>query len=170
MVGAAMRSRSDYIAHYRTEGLTPIPLHGLVSGACTCTTGDKCTSAGKHPRIKRQDALDATEQHWAHWLKTWPDMNIGILTGSDTGVFVLDVDPRHGGDESLKTLEAAHGNLPITLTAKTGGGGIHYLFQIPAGQTIRNSASNLASGLDIRGEGGLIVVAPSTTQGAYSWN
>jgi len=97
-------------------------------------------------------------------------MNIGILTGSDTGVFVLDVDPRHGGDESLKTLEAAHGNLPITLTAKTGGGGIHYLFQIPAGQTIRNSASNLASGLDIRGEGGLIVVAPSTTQGAYSWN
>jgi len=163
-------TKLEYVQHYRSEALTPIPLHGLVSGACTCTTGDKCTSAGKHPRIKRQDALDATEQHWERWLQSWPDMNIGILTGSDTGVFVLDVDPRHGGDESLRTLETKYGSLPITLTANTGGGGTHYLFQIPAGQTIRNSASDIAPGIDIRGEGGLIVVAPSTTQGTYTWN
>jgi len=60
--------------------------------------------------------------------------------------------------------------LPITLTANTGGGGTHYLFQIPAGSTIRNSASDIAPGIDIRGDGGLIVVAPSTTQGTYTWN
>lgn len=160
----------EYAQHYLAQGLTPIPLHGLVSGACTCPDGNQCTSAGKHPRVKRQDAIDATGQHWARWLKSWPDMNIGILTGSDTGVMVLDIDPRHGGDDSLKTLEATYGNLPITLSAKTGGGGTHYLFKIPAGQTIRNSASDIASGIDIRGEGGLIVVAPSSTQGAYSWN
>lgn len=165
-----MNSKLQYVQHYRTQGLTPIPLHGLVSGACTCQDGNDCQSAGKHPRVKRQDAIDATEQHWARWLKSWPDMNIGILTGAETGVMVLDIDPRHGGDESLKNLEATNGSLPITLSANTGGGGIHYLFQIPEGLTIRNSAGDIAPGLDIRGNGGLIVVEPSTTQGAYTWN
>lgn len=163
-------AKFEYVQHYRTQGLTPIPLHGLVSGACTCPAGDQCTSAGKHPRVKRQDAIDATGQDWARWFKSWPDMNIGILTGSDTEVMVLDIDPRHGGDDSLEKLEATHGNLPATLTANTGGGGTHYLFQIPQGMTIKNSAGDIAPGLDIRGDGGLIVVAPSTTQGAYSWN
>ena len=163
-------TKSEYVKHYRTQGLTPIPLHSLVSGACTCPDGDQCTSAGKHPHTKRQDAIGATEQHWTRWLKSWPDMNIGILSGGDTGIFVVDVDPRHGGDESLKILEATYGSLPVTLTATTGGGGIHYLFQIPEGLDIRNSAGGLAPGLDIRGEGGLIVVEPSTTQGAYTWN
>lgn len=163
-------TKLQYVQHYRSEALTPIPLHGLVSGACTCPDGDHCTSAGKHPRVKRQDAIAATNQHWSRWIKTWPDMNIGVLTGSDTGVFVLDIDPRHGGDDSLKTLEATYGSLPITLSANTGGGGTHYLFQIPEGLTIRNSASDIAPGIDTRGNGGLIVVEPSTTQGAYSWN
>lgn len=97
-------------------------------------------------------------------------MNIGILTGSDTGIFVVDIDPRHSGDESLKTLEATYGSLPATLSANTGGGGTHYLFQIPAGQVIRNSAGDIAPGIDMRGNGGLIVVEPSTTTGAYKWN
>lgn len=160
----------EYVEHYLAQGLTPIPLHGVASGACSCKNGNQCTSAGKHPRINRQAAIDATVQHWERWLESWPDMNIGILTGNDTGVFVLDIDPRHGGDASLATLEAACGKLPTTLAARTGGGGIHYLFQIPRGVTIKNSAGSIAPGLDIRGDGGLIVVEPSTTQGAYSWN
>lgn len=160
----------EYAQHYLAQGLTPIPLYGLVSGACTCPAGNQCTSAGKHPRVKRQDAIGATGQDWVRWFKSWPDMNIGILSGSDTGVLVLDIDPRHGGDASLTTLEATHGKLPATLTANTGGGGTHYVFQIPQGMTIKNSAGDIAPGLDVRGNGGLIVVEPSTTQGAYTWN
>lgn len=163
-------TKLEYVQHYRTQGLIPIPLHGLVSGACTCSAGDQCSSAGKHPHIKRQVATVATEQDWSRWLKSWPNMNIGILTGSDTGIWVLDIDPRHGGDESLAALIAEHSSLPVTLSAKTGGGGTHYLFQIPAGQIIHNSAGDIAPGIDLRGEGGLIVVEPSTTQGAYQWN
>ena len=165
-----MMAIHKYISHYRAQGMIPIPLHGIVSGTCTCDKGKKCTSGGKHPRVIRKDAIDATEQQWANWIKSWPDMNIGILTGSDTGICVVDIDPRHGGDESLKALVAQHGSLPITLSANTGGGGIHYLFQIPPGQTIRNSAGVIAPGIDIRGDGGLIVVEPSTTKGKYKWN
>jgi putative DNA primase/helicase len=96
-------------------------------------------------------------------------MNIGILTGSETGVFVVDIDPRHHGDVSLNQLQFEHGALPKTLTAATGGGGIHYLFKIPPGVSVKNSAGKLGPGIDIRGDGGLIVVEPSRTTGDYKW-
>lgn len=166
----------EYIQHYRSQGLTPIPLHNLVAGVCTCTAAGKCTSGGKHPRVNRQSAIEATQQQWESWIRAWPSMNIGILTGRDTGIFVVDIDPRHQGDKSLSRLIELHGHLPQTVTASTGGGGIHYLFRIPEGLDIRNSAGDesgtqgVAPGIDIRGNGGLIVVEPSTTKGTYKWN
>ncbi len=163
-------TKLSYALHYQSQGFTPIPLFGVVDGVCSCDKGSTCESTGKHPRVKRQTAIDATEEKWKTWCAVWPEMNIGILTGSDTGVFVVDIDPRHNGDTSLKELFSKYGAFPATVTASTGGGGTHYLFKIPAGITIRNSASNLGAGVDIRGDGGLIVVAPSTTKGAYSWN
>ena len=168
-------TKQDYISGYRSLGLTPIPLYGYNEGACSCGA-TACTSAGKHPRVKRQTAIEATEDKWQSWIKVWPDMNIGILTGSDTGIFVVDIDPRHGGDKSLAALEAKFGKFPATAVATTGGGGIHYLFRAPLGITIRNSAGDevgsrgVAPGIDIRGDGGLIVVEPSVTKGAYRWN
>lgn len=169
-------TKLQYIAHYRSEGLTPIPLHEYNNGACTCEDRGKCEHAGKHPRIKRQKAIDATEADWQKWLRAWPDMNIGILTGADTGIFVVDVDPRHGGDKSLNQILDEHGELPVTVRAITGGGGEHYVFRIPDGMTVRNSVGDekgiggIAPGIDIRGNGGLIVVEPSTTKGAYKWS
>lgn len=163
-------SKLEYVKHYLKHGLTPVPLHNIKPNGCSCEKGEACTSAGKHPRVKRQTAIVATEQKWVSWLRSWPDMNIGVLTGPETGVMVLDVDPRHGGDESLQKLIAAHGDLPTTVSAATGGGGSHYLFRIPEGVRVSNSAGDIAPGIDIRGDGGLIVVAPSTTKGEYSWN
>lgn len=165
-----MNTKFDYALHYLAQGLTPIPLYGVVAGGvCTCDKSAACESSGKHPRVKRQTAIDATEEKWQSWCAAWPEMNLGILTGRDTGVFVVDIDPRHGGDKSLEKLFSEHGNFPVTLSASTGGGGTHYLFSIPAGITVRNSASNLGEGIDIRGNGGLIVVEPSATAGSYKW-
>ena len=46
--------------------------------------------------------------------------------------------------------------------ALTGSGGYHYLFAHPgSGVRIKNSVDNLGVGLDVRGDGGYIVVAPS---------
>jgi hypothetical protein len=52
---------------------------------------------------------------------------------------------------------------------RTGGGGIHLFFRYPRGTEIRNSAGLLGPGLDVRGEGGYVVVPPSHTQGSYEW-
>jgi hypothetical protein len=96
----------------------------------------------------------------ARWWSFWPNANVGAATGAASGFFALDVDPRHGGDETLAELERKWGALPITLTSLTGGGGRHLLFRHVAG--IRNSAEKrLGPGLDVRGEGGHIVAPPS---------
>jgi putative DNA primase/helicase len=104
------------------------------------------------------------------WWETWEDANLGIATGKEAGIFALDVDPRKGGAEALASLEAKHGKLPETRTADTGGGGIHYLFNYPT-FPVKNSAGVLGLGLDIKGEGGAIVVAPSlhTSGRRYRW-
>jgi hypothetical protein len=99
----------------------------------------------------------------AGWWKTWPGADVGIRTGA--GLIVLDVDPRHGGDESLAQLEDAHGWLR-TLTARTGGGGLHlYLVgELPA-------RTGFLPGLDLKAEGGYVVAPPSMHASGrpYEW-
>ena len=106
------------------------------------------------------------------WWSRFPDANIALPTGSVSRLFVLDVDPRHGGDESLAALEMKYGPLPATLESRTGGGGRHFFFALGAGQVIRNSAGKLGPGLDVRGEGGYVVLPPSIhpeMQKPYTW-
>jgi predicted transcriptional regulator len=119
---------------------------------------------GKEPLTKRGH-LDATtdESRITAWFNRWPNANIGIPTGKRSGFLVLDVDH----PPTLDALEAEHGKLPATRTHATGNGGIHYLFRYPAGAEIRNSAGKLGDGLDVRGEGGYIVVPPSRTARPY---
>ena len=57
------------------------------------------------------------------WWTIEPTANIGIRTGAISGLFVFDIDPRNGGNQSLSTLEARYGRLPETLQALIGGGG-----------------------------------------------
>ncbi|HEX5085152.1 MAG TPA: bifunctional DNA primase/polymerase [Blastocatellia bacterium] len=130
-----------------------------------------CNSAGKHPRTKNglHDA-STDEAKIRRWWETWEDANIGVATGKESGIFALDVDPRRGGAEALASLEAEHGELPETRIAYTGGGGVHYLFKYPDFH-VKNSTGMLGPGLDIKGEGGAIVVAPSlhTSCRRYRW-
>jgi hypothetical protein len=90
------------------------------------------------------------------YFERFPERNIGIATGR--GIFVLDVDPRNGGTESFGSLVTGR-TLPITARARTGGGGDHYLFRY--GQDARIKNGSIADGLDIKGDGGYIVVEPS---------
>src|SRR5215470_752443 len=130
-----------------------------------------CGSAGKHPRTKNgvHDA-STDEAKIKRWWETWKDANIGVAAGKEAGIFALDVDPHRGGAEALVSLEAKHGKLPETRTADTGGGGIHYLFKYPD-FPVKNSTGVLGPGLDIKGEGGAIVVAPSLHMSGnrYRW-
>jgi putative DNA primase/helicase len=106
------------------------------------------------------------------WLLMQPEANWGIATGQGSGLVVLDIDPRHGGEESLLALTAQYGRLPETLEVLTGGGGRHLYFRYPDGVDVRNSAGALGPGLDIRGEGGYVVAPPSIhiSGGIYQWD
>ena len=102
------------------------------------------------------------------WWSVWPLANVGIVTGAVSGLVVLDVDPRHGGGDSLATLEAVHGPLPHTVEALTGGGGQHLYFCHP-GVTVPSRP--VAPGLDVKGDGGLVVAPPSVHVSGrpYAW-
>ncbi len=104
------------------------------------------------------------------------DHGVGLAMGHQPDgrfIFTLDVDehdPAHSGSETLADLEAAHGPLPETWRSLTGSGGLHLLFTAQAGVEVRNGIAG--DGLDVRGEGGQIVVAPSvhpTTGRRYEW-
>ena len=101
----------------------------------------------------------ATEASVRHWFEMWPDANLGIVTGSVSGLVVLDVDPAHGGDASLDALEATHAPWPSTVESVTGGGGRHLYFRHPGG--LMRNRGGISPGLDLRGDGGYIVAPPS---------
>ena len=118
---------------------------------------------GKKPlgRLVPHGLTQATNdvQQVAEWWHKAPNANIGISCGPSKLV-VIDVDPRHGGDESIRDLMAKYPELDDTLTGETGGGGWHLCFLAPA-VPIANSTGTLAPGLDVRGVGGYIVAPPS---------
>lgn len=103
------------------------------------------------------------------WFDRWPDANVGIVTGQVSGLVVLDVDPRHGGEDSVAGWARADRILPDTIEAATGGGGRHLYFRAPA-IFLRNRVG-LAPGLDLRANGGLVVAPPSVhpSGGRYTW-
>ena len=126
---------------------------------------------GKRPLV-RWEAYQhdpPSEQDIEHWFRQWPEANVGIVTGAVSGLVVLDVDPQHGGEESLRDLERRFGPLAETLEARTGGGGRHLYFGHPGGE-LRNRVG-LAPGLDLRGDGGLVVAPPSlhASGRCYAW-
>jgi hypothetical protein len=85
---------------------------------------------------------------------------IGIPTGEASGFFVLDLDCKNGA-RGLEWLAAHEHRLPRTRRHRTRSGGIHLLFGMPAGRTIRNSAGKVGPGVDVRGTGGYIIAPPS---------
>lgn len=130
----------DAALEYAKNRLRVVPLHTVLPGErCSCRD-ESCTSQGKHPRTPHgvNDASCAESEVRAYWRK-WPKANVGIATGAGSGIAVLDVDPRHGGTESLAHLEKKYGGLPVTARVATGGGGLHVYFAHPGGRVPNRS-------------------------------
>jgi len=130
-----------------------------------------CGSPGKHPRtpngVKDASTDAATVTRW--WTQ-WPRAHIAIACGA-SGLLVVDVDPRNGGDTSLADLEATHGPLPETPRQLTGGGGVHILLCRPDRPHVRGPRHGLGRGLDLKADGGYIIAAPSGHRSGrpYTW-
>jgi len=117
-----------------------------------------------------KDGATTDEATIREWWRLWPKANIGGITGPKSGRWALDVDPRNGGDKTLAALLAEHGDLPRTQKQRTGGGGDHHIFEWPDNFTGKLAAS-IGRGLDIKGDGGYIVLPPSTHDSGekYQW-
>jgi Bifunctional DNA primase/polymerase, N-terminal/Primase C terminal 1 (PriCT-1) len=154
---------------YARAGWPVFPLHSIGSDGCTC--GDsECSNAGKHPRTAHGFKDATTDRATIRgWWKKWPNANIGIATGAQSGIIVLDIDSRHDGFTSFRRLERRYSRLPKSHRVRTGGGGQHHYLRSP-GVPVR-SKSGIATGIDVRGEGGYIVAPPSRHASGkrYEW-
>lgn len=123
---------------------------------------------GKVPFAGTRGFRDATTdpETIQGWWQEKPDANVGIATGSASGLVVLDIDPRAGGD--LDELVVEYGDLPDTPQVHTGGGGQHLYFEHPGG-SLRGATGVLGPGVDVKADGGYVVAPPSVTARAYEW-
>lgn len=131
--------------------------------------------AGKLPKIPKDAGgngfKDATTDPDTirEWWTRWPDANIGLAIPDD--LIVIDIDPRHGGDESWTRLLDGRPE-PETLAVRTGGpdGGRHLYFWHPGGKL---KAFPRDWGIDLREGGRHYVVCPPSvhpeTGAAYVW-
>ena len=108
-----------------------------------------------------------------HWWKKWPNANVGIATGSISGLIVIDEDLDREKDidgfQSIRRWERVNGELPETASVITGRGGCHLYYRYN-GSDINNRAG-LIEGVDVRGEGGYVVAPPSIHPNGteYQW-
>jgi len=103
--------------------------------------------------------------------KKYPNSNIGLATGDKSGLFVVDIDIKNNaqGDISWHELIKIYGEIPHTIEAITWSGGRHILFQFPENKAI-GCKTGIRKGIDIKSQGGYIVIAPSKFNGKeYAW-
>ena len=120
---------------------------------------------GKMPLVKwkeLQTRLPTNEQLMA-WFSRPDVTGIGLATGKLSGVIVLDAEK--DGLEDLKAM-----NLPETVLVQSGGGGWHAYFKHP-NVHVKTDARLEGKLLDVRGDGGFIVLPPSlhTSGQSYKW-
>lgn len=136
-----------------------------------------CEPRGKRPAgaLAPHGLNDATDDldMVRDWWTREPDANIGLATGRRSGVIVIDLDGP-AAEEAYGVLLLRHGNpgspaAPDGATVRTGKG--WHIYLAPGDSDIRNSASRIAQGIDVRGDGGYVVAPPSIhpNGGVYVW-
>ncbi|MGB9043799.1 MAG: bifunctional DNA primase/polymerase [Pseudolabrys sp.] len=129
-----------------------------------------CRARDKRPATAN-GVKDATKdvETIRQWWKQDPQFNIAIATGAISEVFVVDIDGVDA-EAALRKLETEHGTMPATVESITARGR-HLFFRMPE-VPVRNSTSKIALGIDVRGDGGYVLVPPSVhpTGRVYSWS
>lgn len=113
----------------------------------------------KKSHVRWKAAASTDRRQIENWWRKWPLAMIGVPMGSRSGLVVLDVDCKNGVD-GFATMRASDWTIPPgTIEVRTPSGGAHFYFRYTG--TERNSAGKIGPGLDIRGEGGYVIVPPS---------
>jgi putative DNA primase/helicase len=171
---AILAAALDYAPH----GWPVFPCHPetkrpLIKGDRDPDTGAEIPGTGGLKKASCDPAR--IREWWTHW----PRALIGVPTGSPIGAFVVDfdagVDPDSGevfeADGLIASLcTEVSCDLPETWTVETPRGGRHLYFKLPEGHAPGNRAG-LIPRVDVRGEGGYVVVPPSVRADGipYRW-
>ncbi len=147
-------------SRYIALGFSVIPLGSITKDEF----GKKVIEYPKDGWKKYQENIVSQEE-----VSQWGCENLGIVTGKVSNLLVLDTDSykQNYNIELFKSF-----NLPITPVQETASGGRQYFFRLPKDLIIKNAVciGSKDSGIDIRGDGGMVIVSPSTTPyGQYKW-
>jgi hypothetical protein len=135
--------------YWAEQGFMVVPCHEPIirnskTIGCTCRQ-EGCKHPGKHPRqatLTRvfgkpeakcggyHQATGAPEKIRALWKDT-PTANIGGAVGAASGLIAVDIDPRHGGNESFQQMQADGIEFPPTAENASGCGGRHLIYKYP---------------------------------------
>ncbi len=167
---AAMNNKQAEALKLAALDYPVLPLHWIVAdGKCSCNK-PKCNRSnnrGKHPLIKngfKGATTDPTKIN--KWWTKWPDANIGIPTGSSTGIVVFDCDNEEAVAEvRSRAKEIDFHKVPTAKTGRKGTTdspevGYHLIFAYPSGISIR-SRTRILPKLDAKADGGYFVASPS---------
>jgi hypothetical protein len=167
------QSRSDAAMKYAEWGYQVFPVWWVEDGVCACDKEQRCDRPSKHP-ITQHGLKDAStdKRQIAKWWNRYPEANIGIRTGPESGICVIDLDigeDKDGVQSFLTLMRKQNGDIADVKTQfqRTGSGGMHLIFRYPENTTIKNLSTGLFydgtlySGIDVRGKDGYIIGAPS---------
>jgi putative DNA primase/helicase len=131
-----------------------------------------CAPRGKVP-ITKSGFKDASSDaaRVASWWESNADANVAVACGA-SGLVVVDADGEKGLGNLRGVLESLDLNEASFVRAKTGGGGMHLFFRAPpGGPPIGCRAGLFGGGVDVKGNGGYVVLPPSVhpSGAAYEW-
>ncbi len=130
-------------------------------GACTCPKRRACPYPGKHPATPHGfDDASSDPNRIVEMFSRRPGASVGHRTGRGSGTVAIDVDPRSGGMETMRRLQAEYGHLPPTRLHATGGGGYQYFLCYPDGVKEVPSRT-IGPGVEVKADGAGVVLPPS---------
>lgn len=116
-------------------------------------------NADKTPKCMwQQDATTDIPQIYQWIEESWPNVHFGMMTGSESGIVVVDIDVKKE-KKGFEFMEKKLKDLPRSIRVRTPSGGEHIYFKKPMGVEIRNAVDIFGkdSGIDIRSDGGYVI-------------
>ena len=160
------------VAEYAALHTLIFPCHWIIETtqgrACSC--GDTgCKSPGKHPikELAPNGHKDASSDPEIinRWWTAFPYAN-PAMSLAESGLVVIDIDPRNGGDGTFDELEAKHGKITSDVEQITGGAGRHIVYVAGAGARY---PGKLGAGVDVKHHGYIMVWPSNHILGNYEW-
>lgn len=154
---------TDIALIYLNQGKAVIPVKGPYYAEGS--TEEERSKDSKAPLVKWTDyqVKAPSEELVRKWFTRWNQANIAVITGRVSGIVVVDFDSEEAVSYAKKQGLL---NAPLVQT----GRGLHAYFKYPEGRMVGN-AVNSAMKIDIRGDGGYVVIPPSThfSGTEYTW-